>query len=69
MIKGGLYPTAMMTSLPETDAPDLFSQSRVSRSVECLPKLLEVLWAAHPVPPRTSDVADKEFFDALSGDA
>jgi len=29
---------------------------------------LEKLWAKHPLPPPTGEVADKAFFDELSGD-
>jgi antitoxin VapB len=30
---------------------------------------LEKLWAENPLPPRTGKVADKAFFDELSGEA
>jgi antitoxin VapB len=29
---------------------------------------LEKLWAEHPVPPPTGEIADKAFFDELSGE-
>ncbi len=29
---------------------------------------LHKLWAEHPMPPPTGEVADKAFFDELSGD-
>jgi antitoxin VapB len=29
---------------------------------------LEKFWAEHPVPPPTGEVADKAFFDELSGE-
>jgi antitoxin VapB len=35
---------------------------------ETLRTRAERLWDAHPMPPKTGEAADKEFFDALSGE-
>lgn len=40
---------------------------RLSRAVP-LRERLEQLWAAHPLPPKTGEAADKAFFDELSGE-
>jgi len=40
---------------------------REAKPVSILEKL-EKLWAEHPVPPPTGEVADKAFFDELSGE-
>ncbi len=45
-------------------------QSELERAVAAVPlrERLEKLWRDHPLPPPTGLVADKAFFDELSGE-
>lgn len=45
-------------------------QAELSREAASVPvrERLATLWASHKLPPRTGEVADKAFFDALSGE-
>ena len=45
--------------------------AELARTVRPVPirQRLEQFWADHPLPAKTGEVADKAFFDDLSGDA
>ena len=44
-------------------------KAELDRAAAAVPlrERLRVLWKAHPMPPETGELADKAFFDELSG--
>jgi antitoxin VapB len=61
---------AKQRGVSKQDAVRLAVQAELRRIADAVPlrQRLERLWAEHPLPPATGLVADKAFFDDLSGD-
>jgi antitoxin VapB len=60
---------AKQRGITKQDAVKLAVQAELDRSKEAIPlrQRFAALRAAHPVPPPTGLLADKAFFDELSG--
>jgi len=60
---------AKQRGLSKQDAVRLAVKAELDRAAAAVPlrERLENLWEAHPLPPKTGKVADKKFFDELSG--
>jgi antitoxin VapB len=60
---------AKLRGLSKQAAVKLAVRAELDRAVEAVPlrDRFAALRAAHPLPPPTGDVADKAFFDDLSG--
>ena len=60
---------AKLRSVSKQDAVKLAVQAELERAEEAIPlrDRFAALRAAHPLPPSTGEVADKAFFDELSG--
>ena len=60
---------ARLRGLSKQDAVRLAVKAELERTAASVPlrERLANLWEAHPLPPKTGKVADKEFFDDLSG--
>ncbi|MBV9655781.1 MAG: type II toxin-antitoxin system VapB family antitoxin [Acetobacteraceae bacterium] len=61
---------ARVQGVSKQDAVRLAVQAALERAAEAVPlrERLAALRKARPLPPQTGKVADKAFFDALSGD-
>lgn len=61
---------AVLRGLSEQDAVKLAVEAELSRTPASvsLVERVKALYAANPLPPPTGLVADKAFFDELSGD-
>ena len=61
---------AKLRGISKQDAVRLAVQAELDRAEEAIPlrNRFAALRAAHPLPPRTGEAADKAFFDALSGE-
>jgi antitoxin VapB len=61
---------AQLRGISKQDAVKLAVQSELDRMAETIPlrERFAALRAAHPLPPPTGLVADKAFFDELSGE-
>jgi len=61
---------ARLRGLNKQDAVKLAVQAELERTAACIPlrNRFSALRAAHPLPPPTGHLADKAFFDELSGD-
>ena len=62
---------AKLRGVSKQDAVKLAVRDALDRAVEAVPlrDRFAVLREAHRLPPATGDVADKAFFDELSGEA
>jgi antitoxin VapB len=60
---------AKLRGITKQDAVKLAVSAELSRAAEAIPlrERLERLRISHPLPPATNQVADKAFFDDLSG--
>lgn len=60
---------AKLRGLSKQDAVKLAVRAELDRTAPAVPlrDRFAALRAAHPLPPRTGEVADKAFFDELSG--
>lgn len=60
---------AKLRGVSKQDAVKLAVQAELDRAEEAVPlrDRFAALRAAHPLPPSTGEVADKAFFDDLSG--
>lgn len=60
---------ARLRGLTKQAAVKLAVQAELQRTIEAVPlrDRLALLWEEHPLPPPTGQVADKVFFDELSG--
>lgn len=61
---------AKQRGLSKQDAVKLAVTAELQRTNEEIPlrERLRRLWEEHPLPPPTGKIADKAFFDELSGD-
>jgi len=61
---------ARLRGITKQDAVRLAIAAELARAAEAVPlrDRLSRLWAEHPLSPATGDVADKAFFDGLSGE-
>lgn len=61
---------AKLRGLTKQDAVRLAVKAELTRVANAIPlrERFTVLRAAHPLPPATGKIADKAFFDDLSGD-
>ncbi len=61
---------AALRGLSKQAAVRLAVKAELDRAAASIPlrERLAKLWDAHPLPPSTGKVADKAFFDDLSGD-
>ncbi|MEO9189852.1 MAG: type II toxin-antitoxin system VapB family antitoxin [Acetobacteraceae bacterium] len=61
---------ADLRGVSKQDAVKIAVKAELDRVTEAVPlrERLKRLWEAHPLPPATGKVADKAFFDELSGD-
>ena len=61
---------AKLRGISKQDAVKLAVRAELDRIREVVPlrDCFAALRAAHPLPPRTGEAADKAFFDALSGE-
>lgn len=61
---------AKLRGVSKQDAVKIAVKAELDRAAEAIPlrDRLKKLWEAHPLPPATEKVADKAFFDELSGD-
>jgi antitoxin VapB len=61
---------ARLRGLSKQAAVKMAVQAELDRAAEAIPlrDRFAALRAAHPLPPPTGDVADKAFFDDLSGE-
>jgi antitoxin VapB len=62
---------AKRRGVSKTDAVRQAVEAELARAAEAVPlrERLAELWDANPLPPPTGDIADKQFFDDLSGDS
>jgi antitoxin VapB len=62
---------AKLRGLSKQAAVKLAVKAELDRASDAIPlrERFAALRAAHPLPPPTGDVADKAFFDDLSGEA
>ncbi len=60
---------ARLRGLSKQDAVRLAVKAELDRTAATVPlrERLAKLWEAHPLPARTGNLADKAFFDDLSG--
>jgi antitoxin VapB len=61
---------AKQRGLTKQDAVRLAVQAELERTTQAVPlrERLAMLWCENPLPPPTGQVADKAFFDELSGE-
>ena len=61
---------AKQRGITKQDAVRIAVKAELERTAQAVPlrERLETLWREHPLPPPTGQVADKPFFDELSGD-
>jgi len=61
---------ARLRGVSEQDAVKIAVKAELERAGAAIPlrERLKKLHEAHPLPPATGNVADKAFFDELSGD-
>lgn len=61
---------ARQRGLTKQAAVRLAVKAELDRAAAAVPlrERLAKLWDAHPMPPATGEIADKAFFDELSGD-
>lgn len=61
---------AKQRGITKQDAVRIAVTAELERTAQAVPlqERLETLWRENPLPPPTGQVADKEFFDELSGD-
>ena len=61
---------AKQRGITKQDAVRIAVKAELERTAQAVPlrERLEALWRENPLPPSTGQVADKEFFDELSGD-
>lgn len=61
---------ASLRGVSKQDAVRIAVQAELDRAAEAIPlrERFAALRRAHPLPPPTGQVADKAFFDALSGE-
>jgi antitoxin VapB len=61
---------AKRRGISKQDAVRLAVSAELKREDEkvSLRERVEKLWKEHPLPPKTGEVADKAFFDELSGE-
>ena len=61
---------ATLRGVSKQDAVKMAVKAELDRAKEAIPlrDRLKKLWEAHPMPPATGQIADKAFFDELSGD-
>ena len=61
---------AKQRGITKQDAVRIAVKAELERTAQAVPlrERLETLWRENPLPPPTGQVADKSFFDELSGD-
>jgi len=61
---------AKQRGISKQDAVRQAVQAELDRMKEAIPlrERLEAFWREHPLPPATGQIADKAFFDELSGE-